>query len=279
MPRVPHHPNHSDVSRPSENLAQFVGSPRSVAWRQGAVHLRAAGGGAEVPDLHAHFAIQLSVGIKNEIALRTSRRAAAQWAEAWLVASDQPHWMNGRGAIVTIFWDPVSTSGRRAAKRLAQRETLALAPAEGAAMRRRLQASWKRGWRVLDLHAAADELAIMLAPGDLSSVVYDARVQAVLDEIVLGSSENTSLADLAARVGLSESRLSHLFRRDVGLPMRQYRLTLRMQAAVKHMIGGSSLTEAAHAAGFADSSHFCRICRRMSGMAPSNLPDFEIQGQ
>jgi AraC-like DNA-binding protein len=88
-------------------------------------------------------------------------------------------------------------------------------------------------------------------------------------------SENIGLADLAVKVKLSESRLAHLFRSEVGIPMRQYRLTLRMEEAVKEICRGSSLTHAAHAAGFADSAHFCRICRRMFGVTPSNLPKFK----
>jgi len=74
-------------------------------------------------------------------------------------------------------------------------------------------------------------------------------------------------------VSLSESHIAHLFRRDVGIPVRQYRLWARMRRALDHVGRGRSLTEAAHAAGFADSAHFCRICRRMFGSAPSRLPE------
>ncbi len=94
--------------------------------------------------------------------------------------------------------------------------------------------------------------------------------------MVLDASQNASLPDLAAGVGISESRLAHLFRRDVGIPMRQYRLALRMQEAVKQIAEGRSLTEAAYAARFADSAHFCRICRRMFGVTPSHLPEFDV---
>jgi AraC-like DNA-binding protein len=87
-------------------------------------------------------------------------------------------------------------------------------------------------------------------------------------------SESVSLETLATRVGLSESRLAHLFRRDVGLPMRQYRLSLRLMHAMTYISAGASLTEAAHRASFSDSAHFSRICRRMYGRTPSSLPRF-----
>lgn len=89
----------------------------------------------------------------------------------------------------------------------------------------------------------------------------------------------SSLAELARLTQLSESRLAHLFRRDVGVPIRQYRLTLRMEEAVREIARGASLTRAAYAAGFADAAHFCRICRRMYGGAPSELPAFQLEDE
>jgi len=99
----------------------------------------------------------------------------------------------------------------------------------------------------------------------------------VVDALMVDTGENAGLAELAARVGLSEGRLAHLFRRNVGIPMRQYRLWLRLGQAVRSISRGRSLTEAAHMAGFSDSAHFCRICRRMFGTAPSDLPHIEIE--
>ncbi len=104
----------------------------------------------------------------------------------------------------------------------------------------------------------------------------DPRVQKVLDILMLDSTDNVSLGALAKRVRLSESRLAHLFSPEVGIPMRQYRLALRMERAVTQIARGYSLTESAHMASFADSAHFCRISKRMFGSAPSALPRFEI---
>jgi len=87
------------------------------------------------------------------------------------------------------------------------------------------------------------------------------------------------LAEFARLTKLSESHLAHLFRREVGLPVRQYRLGLRMEQAAEELAHGTSLASAAYAAGFADPAQFCRICRRMFGSAPSQLPRFELAGE
>lgn len=79
------------------------------------------------------------------------------------------------------------------------------------------------------------------------------------------------LASLAAVAGLSEGRLVHAFREQVGLPIRPYILWLRIQRTGQSLIQGRTLTEAAHAAGFADASHLSRTWRRMFGLAPSDV--------
>jgi AraC-like DNA-binding protein len=79
------------------------------------------------------------------------------------------------------------------------------------------------------------------------------------------------LTELAEHAGLSASRFLHLFKAETGVPLRRYRIWNRMGAAVRACGEGSSLTEAAHAAGFASSAHFSSAFRDMFGMMPSDL--------
>ncbi|MDI1261967.1 MAG: AraC family transcriptional regulator [bacterium] len=79
------------------------------------------------------------------------------------------------------------------------------------------------------------------------------------------------LTTLAARAGLSPSRFLHLFKAETSVPLRRYRIWNRMGAAVRASGQGASLTEAAHAAGFASSSHFSSAFRDMFGMMPSDF--------
>jgi AraC-like DNA-binding protein len=77
------------------------------------------------------------------------------------------------------------------------------------------------------------------------------------------------LSDLATRVGLSTSRLGHLFAEQVGVPYPVWRRWLRLQLALAAVQRGASLTTAAHASGFADSAHLTRSCRAMFGITPT----------
>ncbi|WP_219509452.1 helix-turn-helix domain-containing protein [Nonomuraea ceibae] len=79
------------------------------------------------------------------------------------------------------------------------------------------------------------------------------------------------LSDVARAVHLSESRLSHLFTAEFGLPFRPYVLWARLDGVWSALAAGATLTEAAHAAGFADAAHLSRVVRRMMGNAPSTM--------
>lgn len=77
--------------------------------------------------------------------------------------------------------------------------------------------------------------------------------------------------DVAARVGISPSRLTHLFTEQVGIPLRRYVLWLRLRTAIERVRAGADLTDAAHTAGFADSAHLTRTCHSMFGLPPSAM--------
>jgi len=114
-----------------------------------------------------------------------------------------------------------------------------------------------------------------LALGELLGVgtgtKADARIAAALRQMRDEPHRGHPLTDLADRAGLSPSRFLHLFKAETGVPLRRYRIWNRMGAAVRASGEGASLTEAAHAAGFASSSHFSSAFRDMFGMMPSDL--------
>ncbi|MGW6917135.1 helix-turn-helix transcriptional regulator [Kitasatospora sp. NPDC054939] len=79
------------------------------------------------------------------------------------------------------------------------------------------------------------------------------------------------LTDLAAAAGISASRLGHLFAAELALPFPAHLRWARLRRAIALAADGAGLTEAAHGAGFADSSHLTRVTREMFGLAPSRL--------
>lgn len=95
---------------------------------------------------------------------------------------------------------------------------------------------------------------------------------AVLDYLRKTPSPSPSINDLTRIAYLSESRLQHLFREQVGVPIRRYLLWHRFLTAMSLLADGCSVTEAAYSAGFADSAHLTRTTARMVGLTPTKIP-------
>ena len=98
----------------------------------------------------------------------------------------------------------------------------------------------------------------------------DARILRVVASLTLRPDPGRSAAQLVRAVGLSDSRLQHLFTREVGVPFRRYRAWARMRRAIEAVVAGANFTAAAHAAGFADQAHFAHDFRRTFGAPASN---------
>ena len=99
--------------------------------------------------------------------------------------------------------------------------------------------------------------------------IYDDRVKDLLYEIERCNWDTHSIASFADKVALSPSRLSHLFKEQVGMPLKSYIQFHQMQRAFLALLNGKSITESAMTAGFDTPSHFATITKKMMGMSAS----------
>jgi len=97
------------------------------------------------------------------------------------------------------------------------------------------------------------------------------RIQKVLNIIASCRGRQLSVDELADMVCLSPSRLIHLFKAEVGIPIRRYYLWRRIRVGIEHAVKHKNLTAAAHVAGFSDSAHFSNVFKKMFGIPPSLL--------
>lgn len=105
--------------------------------------------------------------------------------------------------------------------------------------------------------------------GTGTAKALDPRIAASLDHIHSSLPEILSIHELAIGADLSEHRFMHLFKKQVGIPVRRYALWARMQKAAFMLKDGRTLTEAAHEAGFSDSAHMSRSFKELFGITPS----------
>ena len=101
----------------------------------------------------------------------------------------------------------------------------------------------------------------------------DPRITRAIQLIRQSHDQNVSVEWIGRQVGLSASRLSQLFKEEVGTPIRRYRLWHRVFVTVARIKEGAGLTEAALAAGFADYAQFSHTYRQLAGGSPSEARD------
>ena len=219
---------------------------------------------------HQHHIIQLVIGLEGPF---ITKNESGDWEEktALLIPADVDHICDARGkAILTLKFEPESTLGHTIQSKLLPGKKLVdlshnpAIPMLQSEMVQALQDSNLQQFR-----AQLDQSIFQLFQLEVSHSIIDERIEAVLDYIQNNFSEPISTTDLTKVAFLSESRLLHLFKEQVGLPIRHYLLWTKVQQAIKYIIQGNSLTSAAHYAGFADAAHFSRTFLSRVGHPPS----------
>ncbi|WP_181919470.1 AraC family transcriptional regulator [Alkalilimnicola ehrlichii] len=117
---------------------------------------------------------------------------------------------------------------------------------------------------VAELHDAVTQTATRFLP---AAKPIDPRVRTILQR--LDDTDTPSLQDLSKAMGLSYSRMSHLFGESMGLSLRSYCLWNKLQKVRRIFDPEKSLTAIAQEAGFCDSAHFTKAHQDMYGASPS----------
>jgi AraC family transcriptional regulator, arabinose operon regulatory protein len=103
------------------------------------------------------------------------------------------------------------------------------------------------------------------------------RVRTVLDEQYR---DPPSIHELAAMIGLSSSRLAHLFREEVGMSIRSYIVERRLQMASMLIVQTHErISQIAYGVGFNDISNFNHSFKKRFHMAPGDFRNTHGNGE
>ncbi len=236
-------------------------------WNGSALYL----GTVEDASFHAHHALQVAFGLNKPFVLETPEKSFE--CRSVVIAPDQAHRFHGAGdeqAIILV--DPQSTisqgveAGICRGSGVKEFDIATLSP-----FVEQLGPSLEQYRGCDQMKALCWGILSRLTGCSVTSVIIDSRIGMALNFIKEQPERKVPLYLIAQTVGLSESRLVHLFKEQIGIPIRRYLLWLRLVQAIDHLFSNGSLTRAAHEAGFADSAHFARTFREMFGVTPSEL--------
>lgn len=240
-------------------LAMMSVAPFQVyVWPQRMLALGPAFASAQ----HRHHTAQIAFGLDGPVVFespQTGRRSA----DMLLIPPDMPHSHPAFGAWAFLYLEPESSEWLHFP-----------GPKEGNLVplpfNRRLRGIAHRA-AAGNAAAARSLVADLIGQPASSAPRDDALISHAISLIHRNLDGPITLATLAEAVHLSPSRVAHRFRQAIGVPLRRYVLWCRVRRAAEAAMRGSSLTEAAHLAGFADSAHLSRTFRGTFGVAPSRF--------
>lgn len=105
----------------------------------------------------------------------------------------------------------------------------------------------------------------------------DTRIGRILHHLNSHFQHRISFADMAAMVNLSDSRLRHIFKVEVGVPPAQYIKLLRLNRA-RELLETTflSIKEIVVITGMSDESHFFREFKRVYNVTPSQYRELKV---
>lgn len=246
---------------------------RILFWEGASLWILSASSGERYPktDVHSHHAVQVTLALTGRVHFDGEAERASGVAIA--IAPDSPHAFEGTGLVAHLFVASDGQIGRELVRGLFSNGPIASIPSGRLGdLPAQLRATFEDPRHTDDdLRALGRSLIARLAGGLVDAAAPDPRIAKMIAWVTAQLDQTVSLRDVAKLIYLSTGRTRHLFVQQTGLPFRTYLLWLRLMRAVELFVGGASLTEAAHGAGFADSAHLSRTFRRMFGISAASL--------
>jgi AraC-like DNA-binding protein len=210
---------------------------------------------------HCHAAPVLLMGLSGRFALHWGA-GQVHTCHSALVAAGVEHLFDPRGETVAlVYLEPDSQQARSLRGTFAQLGGVILDVAVPVAARSAMEGYLRNFDLSALLHCRCDDERALL----------DERVARSLQALRSPTAGRLARDVLASGVGLSASRFNHLFRAEMGVSLRSYRVWSQVRLAMAGLAVSPRLTDAALHGEFSDSAHFSRMFRQTFGMTPSSV--------
>ena len=218
------------------------------------------------PDIHKHLAAHMVFGIKGELTCVVGEDAFK--CRGALIASDVEHTIYAENGDMLLFLlDTTSEMARIIEESFLHGNDFFLIDTATVDIMSKIWGKCSDDLKEADrrlLEACGIEKGVKLP--------VDERVQKVLSYLTSSDSITADIMELLCReVCLSESRLSHIFKEQMGIALGRYLVLEKMKKGYLHYGRTGNITEAALNAGFDSPSHFAATCKRMFGISFSEF--------
>lgn len=209
---------------------------------------------------HCHAAPVLLIGLSGRFVLQFGQGRVESCHSAWVDMGVEHIFDSCGEQVATIYMEPDAMETRRWRAYFSHHAGVVLDPCIRA-----------QGRSSMDAYLRSFDIDVLLPFQCAEVAPLDTRVATSVSALRQPGMALPGRAALAQAAGLSESRFNHLFRAEMGVSFRSYRVWSQVRGALGALCADSRLTQAALEGGFVDSSHFSNVFRKNFGMTPSSV--------
>ncbi|KJS49141.1 helix-turn-helix transcriptional regulator [Desulfosporosinus sp. BICA1-9] len=226
-------------------------------------------------DIHNHLMLQISISFHNEFNISVAEKQFA--CKGIIISSNTNHtFYSNQDAQFFLLINNTSVIEKQLNQKYLRGQLYYVIDDESINLIRCLL---RRYYPILDkenyLKFYTQLLQVLLISSDVN-IAMDERITSLLSQITTCTNPEHNLEVMAKSVFLSQSRLSHLFRKETGMRLSSYIVLHKLQKAMFYIFSGKSITVAANMAGFDSSSHFAAVCKKTLGMSARELSEDSV---
>lgn len=228
-------------------------------------------------DPHLHNTLQLVFDIDKQFKLKDANSDWASFSAA-IIKDKHLHQLDSCGSIqLFIYLDKDSHYAKKLSEKYLSEQGVAdLAPSD---IRKLSTSFFKKLLVQSDCRALMQGCQTIFDHliGHKPSGPVDERIAKAVAFISNAATRQFKVADVAGHVCLSESRLRHLFKAQVGQPIQNFIMWMKVVDSLNMILQGKQLAQSAIDAGFWDGSHMNRSYKELIGLPPGQVKAFEKQ--
>lgn len=215
---------------------------------------------------HSHYAIQLLIPV-NQININGFATTSSI-----LIDSYVSHYVHGDAEILSLLIDPNSTIGRRLKQSLLRLKDNEIVYLNNLNLKSCVSKFKYRMLIPAEIRQTANKIIQQLLIDTSSVQPIDERISSLITYIKSSNFSELHYESAVQSVFLSKSRLTHLFKDEIGIPLGKYMMWKRLLHASIHLLTSkTNITTVAHEYGFADASHFSRTFKDHFGTSPREI--------
>ncbi|MFC5704162.1 helix-turn-helix domain-containing protein [Cohnella faecalis] len=219
---------------------------------------------------HWHSFLQVTISLEDEFEIEVVGQSLS--CSGIIINSNVVHRLKGAGhPLMLLLMDSTSEMAASFKRYIEDRKYYAFPPGMMKTIREFVQKEYP-GVKDTDSYLSfLGQLMKLLDVEHVNTTIVDPRVREFIQLIKDCTDSEHSVSLYARQMGLSNSRLSHLFKENTGISLSGYMLLHKLQKATYFIFNGLSITDAAMAAGFDSPSHLAVTSKRLLGMTAKDI--------